>query len=203
MVAMEMCALGLPPPPPAAGSVPGWVRAPQLGSFRSPQAVCGVREAWPWPAATSWVSAHRVSSGLSEDKLAPVCGWRGGGRRKEKCCTCGVKWSCPWHLPERTVGSKKAGLGALPPGRFRSKKSAFVHFVKMNQTPSWSPGGTCLSCCGVFVAAVTFCLYELGGAGLAKGFHVLSSPEAHRTRGCPGPGGGDLGEAVRGNGNLP
>lgn len=89
------------------------------------------------------------------------------------------------------MGRKKARLCVPTPGSFRSKKKDFLHFIKMNQILSLSQGETCLLRHGLFTAVIIFHLYEMENDGLGWRFHLLSSPEAYRTRGCPGSGGGD------------
>lgn len=100
LVAMEMCAVGLPLPQRALPT--------QAGCSQELWAQLGGGRARPWPAATCRVSGHLVSSGQSEEKLAPVWGSREAEQEGRKSLL-GL-WSqvkSPWHLPEETMRQRE------------------------------------------------------------------------------------------------
>lgn len=76
-VAMEMCAVCLPSPP--VGSAHLKWPCPQLGSFRKLlewEGGSGERAGMASAGSHHCVSGHCVPSGLSEEKLAPICALR-------------------------------------------------------------------------------------------------------------------------------
>lgn len=110
-------------------------------------------------------------------------------RRKKKCP--GLVGSSAVLLgtfQNRLWGERRQGSVFPRQAVSGPKRKILVHFIKMNQILSLSQGETCLLHHGLFT--VSFHLYEMGNDGLGWPFHLLSSPEAYRTRGCPGSGGG-------------
>lgn len=130
---MEMCAVGLPSAP--AG--------PARPSGRDPgRTVSGSRwHAVEWEGGSverAGVAGPRVSSGLSEETLAPVCGCRGGMRRKRVLDLWG-QVELSWAPSRIDRGTKKAGLCVLLQAASGPKGQVVFTLLR----PQGPPGSGC------------------------------------------------------------